>query len=159
MDLFFSEAYQTDLFPSRYRFWRIYKDGIKAGKQMYDRHYSARHYKDGRHPKLFVGPGEKMVLMTEKMDALFVWRKFIDASGQHGVNCAIFRNESSVLSSELIGEAVAIAKERWSKERFYTYVNPRKIRSSNPGCCFKIAGWTSAGITKGNLIVLEYFGE
>jgi hypothetical protein len=159
MDLFFSKAHQNDLFPGTYRFWRLYKDGIKEGKKMYDRHYSARHYKDGRKPKLFVGPGEKMVLMTEKMDALFVWRKFIDASGQQGVNCAVFRNESSVLSSELIREAVVIAEKRWPNERFYTYVNPRRIKSSNPGYCFKMAGWTCAGITKGKLLVLEYLGN
>jgi hypothetical protein len=68
--------------------------------------------KMGGVPNYLSGMGEKMVLMTEKMDALFVWRKFIDASGRRGVSCAIFRNESSVLSSEHVREAVAMAKER-----------------------------------------------
>jgi hypothetical protein len=154
--LFFSEARQGDLFPNGYRYWRLYKDGIKEGRRMYERHYSYRAYKDGRKPKLFVGPGEKMVLMTERLDALFVWKKFMDMSGQRGVNCAVFRNESGVLSSALIKEAVGIGKERWPKERFYTYVNPLKIRSANPGCCFKATGWTYAGVTKSGLVVLEY---
>jgi hypothetical protein len=154
--LFFSEAYQGDLFTTRFQFWRLYKDGIREGKRLYDRHYSSRHYKDGRNSKLFVGPGEKMVLMTNKMDAIFIWRKFIDASGQRGINCSLFRNESPILSSTLIKEAVEIAKERWPNERFYTYVNPRKIKSTNPGCCFKAAGWHSVGFTKGKLVILEY---
>jgi hypothetical protein len=156
MSLFFSEVNQHDLFPSPFRFWRLYKDGIKEGRRLYDRHYSARRYKDGRKPKLFVGPGEKMALMTEKADALFVWRKFIDDSGRRGVNCAVFRNESRILSSDLIKEAVEMARMRWPEERFYTYVNPLKIKSANPGCCFKMAGWRRVGLTKGGLIVLEY---
>jgi len=40
-------------------------------------------------PKLFVGPGEKLVLRTWECDAIWVWRKFIDDSGQEGINCAI----------------------------------------------------------------------
>ena len=46
-----------------------------------------------------------MVLINQEATALFVWRKFIDKSGQQGINCAVFRNESGCLSSELIIEA------------------------------------------------------
>jgi hypothetical protein len=140
---------------SEYLYWRGFKDGIYEGMELYKRHYSARHYKDGRVPKLFCGPGEKMVLMTVNKDALFVWRKFIDESGQQGINCSIFRNESKIVSSELIKEAVKIAHKRWPGERLYTYVNPRMIKSTNPGCCFKMAGWKPCGITKGGLVILE----
>lgn len=45
--------------------------------------------------------------MTVDCRALFAWRKFIDKSGQQGVNCSIFRNEGPELSSELIIEADA----------------------------------------------------
>lgn len=131
------------------------KDGNKIALEMYERHYSAYHYKDGRERKLFCGPGEKMVLLTMSKDALFVWRKFIDASGQKGVNCAVFRNEGKTRSSELIKEAVRLAWNRWPGERLYTYVNAKKIRSSNPGCCFKCAGWKVCGNTKGGLLILE----
>jgi len=122
---------------------------------MFDRHYSRRKYGDKRRPVLFVGPGEKMVLMTPECDALFVWRKFIDASGQKGINCAIFRNESKRLSSELILEAERLAWGRWPGERLYTYVNAQKIKSSNPGYCYKMAGWNECGYTKGGLVILE----
>lgn len=87
--------------------WILVRDGDARARALYLRHYSARHYQDGRHPKLFVGPGEKMVLLTPTCDALFVWRKFISDAGQQGVNCAVFRNEGETLSSELIIEAQA----------------------------------------------------
>jgi len=131
------------------------KDGNPTALEMYERHYSAYRYKDGRIRKLFCGPGHKLVLMTMNKDALFVWRKFIDKSGQRGVNCAVFRNEGKIKSSDLIKEAVRLALVKWPKERFYTYVNPRKIKSSNPGCCFQKAGWKKCGVTKGGLIILE----
>lgn len=143
-------------FPSRdFGYWHEYRDGNKKALELYERHYSCYKYADGRERKLFCGPGEKMVLMTEKQDALFVWRKFVDDSGQKGVNCAVFRNESDILSSTLILKAERIAATRWPGERMYTYVNPEKVRSINPGCCFKKAGWSQCGMTKGGLIILE----
>ena len=119
------------LFPFEEYFEGI-KDGNKMALELYERHYSCYKYADGRERKLFCGPGEKMVLLSFNKDALFVWRKFIDASEQRGINCAVFRNEGNVLSSILIFEAVNLAWKRWPKERLYTYVNPQKIKSSNP---------------------------
>ena len=86
-------------------FWRESRDGDPRGLALYRRHYSSRRYADGRDPALFVGPGEKTVLLSHDDDALFVWRKFIDASGQQGVNCAVFRNESPHLASAMILDA------------------------------------------------------
>lgn len=136
--------------------WYSLKDGDPMARSLFDRHYSRYFYADGRKPKLFVGPGQKMVLMTCDGTALFVWRKFISGDGQQGVNCAIFRNEGRILSSSLILEAEGLAWQRWPGERLYTYINPKGIRSSNPGYCFIKAGWTKVGITKVNkLIILE----
>lgn len=135
--------------------WLHVKDGDARARGLYRRHYSYRVYKDGRNPVKFVGPGEYMVMLTPMADALFIWRKFIDASRQQGVNCACFRNESAYQSSALIEAAVTLAKQRWPGERFYTYVNPRKIASPNPGYCFKVAGWRTCGETKGGLAILE----
>ncbi len=149
------EALEDALPMAQYGRWFEFKDGNTSALELYERHYSAYKYADGRKRELFCGPGEKMVLLTEKKDALFAWRKFIDASGQKGINCAVFRNESNFLSSELILEAMAAARMRWPGERLYTYVNPEEISSSNPGCCFKKAGWTRCGLTKGGLVILE----
>jgi len=105
---------------------------------------------------LFAGPGEKIVLRTAEGDAMWVWRKFIDASGQTGINCAVFRNESPHQSSELVRQADQIADCVWPGERHYTYIDPQNIRSTNPGFCFLVAGWRRCGWTKGGLLILEH---
>lgn len=128
--------------------WVEVRDGDPDVRAVFDRHYSRTRYADGRRPALFVGPGEKMVLRTPEGDAVFVWRKFISGDGQQGVNCAVFRNEGTMRSSDLIRAAVELARARWPGARLYTYVNPRRIKSSNPGYCFKAAGWRKCGVTK-----------
>jgi hypothetical protein len=137
--------------------WWLTKDSDLDCAELYERHYSRYQYADGRarDNDQLVGPGEKVVLRTERADAMFVWRVFIDDSGQNGVNCAVFRNESEHVSSELIRQADAIADCLWPNRRHYTYVDPAKIASTNPGFCFIVAGWRRCGRTKGGLIVLE----
>ena len=147
---------QTEM-PISVDSWIEISDGDIRLRTLYNRHYSAYQYRDGRQPKKTAGPGEYMALVTPEADAIFIWRKFIDASGQRGINCAVFRNEGSRLSSGLICEAMVRAGQRWPGERLYTYVNDRKIRSTNPGCCFKKAGWREAGRTKKrNLMIFEF---
>ena len=137
-------------------YWMKIKDGDPRGLRLYEKHYSKYHYKDGRRPKRFVGPGQRIVLLGKNDDALFVWRKFRSMDNQEGINCAVFRNESSVLSSELLLQAEAIAMERWPGERMYTYVNPKEVKSVNPGYCFKVIGWSVIGKTKARkLLILE----
>lgn len=142
--------------------WVQILDGDVTALQLYERHYSCRQYADGRKRRLFVGPGEKMVLTTPENDAIFVWRKFIDGAipKQRGVNCATFRNEAPerYLSSDLIRAATEWAWSRWPGERLYTYVNPSKIREKrDPGRCFRRAGWQECGHTRGGLVILELF--
>ncbi len=135
--------------------WWVTKDGDLDCLELYERHYSAYRYADGRKRQLFVGPGDKLVLRTEHADACFVWRRFIDDSGQVGVNCAVFRNESEHLSSALIRQADAIADATWADRRHYTYVRREAVASSNPGYCFLRAGWRRCGVTGSGLLILE----
>ncbi len=136
-------------------YWIVGQDAEPELRALYERHYSCYKYRDGRKPKKFVGPGQHIVLTTPERNALFVWRKFIDDSGQTGVNCAVFRNESEILSSDLIREADAIADCAWPRQRHYTYVRAKAIKSRNPGWCFICAGWQRCGITKNGLVILE----
>lgn len=129
--------------------WIEIADGDDAARELFDRHYSRYHYADGRKPKLFVGPGFKMVLTTPCRRALFVWRLFKSADDQEGVNCAVFRNEGAGLSSELIRAADGLADERWPGMRHYTYVSPHAVANSNPGRCFVRAGWSYVRDGKG----------
>lgn len=140
--------------------WVEVRDGNDSVREIFDRHYSRYRYADGRRPKLFVGPGEKLVLLTVCARAIFAWRKFFSDNGQEGVNCAIFRNEGAGLSSDLIREADWIADQRWPGARHYTYVNPREVQSSNPGYCFLMAGWRQCGVTKRRkLLIFEKQGK
>lgn len=136
--------------------WYEVKDGDKRALALMRRHYSWR----GRLNYIgttFAGPGEKMVLLTPQCDALFIWRlERFRRDDQQGINCAVFRNESEYKSSFLIEKAQEIALERWPGQRLYTFVNPDKIKSTNPGYCFKLAGWKVCGKSKGGLIILEY---
>lgn len=137
--------------------WLEVRDGNPTGLALFRRHYSNRHGLEG--PARFVGPGERLVLITPCAKALFVWRfERFHLDGQTGINCAVFRNEGAGggQSSALIRAADAIADLRWPGERHYTYVDPRKVRSTNPGACFKFAGWRLCGISKRRkLVILE----
>jgi hypothetical protein len=151
------------LFPEY--LWLICRDGDAAAFAIMSRHYSFQEYQDGRRKNqyyrnrfLFVGPGEKLVLVTSDHKALFVWKKFKDDSGQEGVNCAVFRNEGAydgrILSSELIKAAEKLAWQKWPGERLYTYVNTSKVNGD--GLCFKKSGWKKCGRTKAKrLLILE----
>ena len=136
--------------------WWLTKDGDRDCLELYERHYSCYRYADGRKRNRFAGPGEKIVLRTKAADALFVWRRFIDWSGECGINCAVFRNESVYRSSDLIQQADQIADAVWPCCRHYTYVRADAVASTNPGFCFIAAGWKRLSRrTKGGLVILE----
>lgn len=136
--------------------WIEIKDGNLIAAELFSRHYSKHHYTDKRHTNRFVGPGERVVLLSRCHRALLVWKKFRSLDNQSGISCSIFRNESNIKSSTLLLEAEAFVLSKWPDRRLYTYVNPRKISSKNPGYCFKVAGWKFCGITKARkLHILE----
>lgn len=127
---------------------------------LFQRHYSCRpdrKFGSGQ-PQQFIGPGECIVLLLADADGLFCWRREkYRRDSQTGVCCTVFRNESALRSSALIQEAMAAAWEKWPRERLFTFVAPGKIRSSNPGFCFKKAGWRQCGTTAiHNHVILEY---
>jgi hypothetical protein len=148
--------------------WWLTKDGDVDCLALYKRHYPITRKRGPRRIPLFVGPGEKRVLRTEDGRAVFVWRRFTDdcidertGERQAGVNCAMFRNESAGLSSDLIRQADAIADFLWLDRRHYTYVDPARVASGLPGACFLAAGWRYVRIrghrarTKSGLLILE----
>lgn len=136
--------------------WISVKDGNDTARAIFDGHYSRRHYADGRRNLLFVGPGEKLVLITPDALGVFIWCKFRSMDNQEGVSCTVFRNEGDSRSSDLIRAAVALAWERWPNERLYTYVDPRKTRHKrDPGRCFLRTGWCHYGWSKKGLRILE----
>ena len=115
-----------------------------------DRHYSRR----TKGSPQFMPPGETIVLLTADARAVWGWWRPHPASGIVAMNgldgwtCTIFRNESSILSSQLILEAeeyLYLANVTVGKDGLITYVFDKKIKSCNPGYCFKKAGWVVRG--------------
>lgn len=109
-----------------------------------DRHYSRR--KPGS--RMFTPPGQTIVL--HRPGAVFAWWRPHPSTGIRMWNgldgwvCTIFRNETDVLSSLLI-----LAAERFVEDcgpdGLLTYVWDKRVRSANPGACFKKAGWKRRG--------------
>jgi hypothetical protein len=105
-----------------------------------DRHYSRRTVG----ARQFLFSGKTLAIRDHAGLILFGWYWCKDGlrfDDQTGYNCAIFRNESSRRSSEVILECEDIAIREWGPSRMFTYIDPSKIRSVNPGYCFKQAGW------------------
>ena len=111
-----------------------------------------RHYSRGRvgHPQ-FTPSGRKLILRDTSGLIVFAWlypELHYRADGQAGYNNTLFRNESARRSSAIILEAERAAVDRWGPNRAYTYIDARKVKSANPGYCFKCAGWRHVGYSK-----------
>lgn len=115
-----------------------------------DRHYSRRKIGSPQ----FMPPGQTIVLLTPCARAVFGWWRPDPSSGIQQMNkldgwtCTIFRNEGAGLSSELVLEAekaIAAFGYECGPDGLLTYVWDKKIESTNPGYCFKKAGWTAVG--------------
>lgn len=114
-----------------------------------------RHYSRRRRAAQVGPPGDPVVLRTPEGDALWVASRS-NYAREDGFPWAwsngYFRNESSHLSSELIREAVAATISVYGPapaDGLITYVDPARVRSSNPGYCFLAAGFQRAGQTAG----------
>lgn len=124
-----------------------------------------RHYSFGKNARWratgntnVTSGGETMVLLLQNCEALFVWlRNTVQRlDKQEGVNCAVFRNESALLSSDLIREADDLAWQRWPQLRHFTYVDPIQVRRKrDPGRCFLKAGWRYCGTSAQGKVILE----
>ena len=131
-----------DLWPGQLVRTTHYDDEMR---QLADRHYSRQ--KPGT--RQFSPPGRKMILRDTAGEVYWAWIwQHFRMDEQEGYNCAAFRNESPRLSSEIILEAELHAIAEWGPNRMFTYVDPAKIRSTNPGYCFLKAGWHKHGYSR-----------
>lgn len=120
------------------------------GAALADRHYSRRKIGSPQ----WMPPGETLNLISESGKALFGWWRPHPKSGLRAMNgldgwtCTIFRNEGNTMSSLLILAAeVALVNlgRGCGPDGMLTYVWDSKVTSSNPGYCFKQAGWKVKG--------------
>lgn len=120
----------------------LVRDGTPLALAIANRHYS-RQWRGNLEQSRFLPPGKRMILLHPLGLWIFVWvQQQYRSDGQTGVNCCLFRNESNILSSHII----LMAEQAWCQQygitRMFTYVHPKKIKSTNPGYCFQKAGWT-----------------
>lgn len=137
----------------------------------YGPHYSRR----TPGSKTFTGVGREIVLVTTCGRAVWacVYQRTpcavgsgnsrgrdgtTDQSARHIWRNMMFRNLGAGLSSALIREAVEVTYIMWvlkynslPTERLRTEIDIRKVRSTNPGCCYLKAGWTRDRTVRGKL--------
>jgi hypothetical protein len=138
--------------------WHLSSRTDPLVRELADRHY---YRKSIGHPQ-FTPPGKCVVFRTANYGAIWITNaplaQYIRHQWAGAWTCIVFRNESSILSSTLIKQAVAVTLfilKTPPAVGFITFVNASKIKSSNPGYCFKRAGWKHVGFTKKGLHVLQ----
>lgn len=130
--------------------WDLASKFDPAACALADRHYSRRKVGSPQ----FMPPGQTVVLVLPDNLAVFGWWRPHPTSGLRAMNgldgwtCTIFRNEGRRLSSELLLDAERALYHLdlgCGPSGLITYVWDAKVRSRNPGYCFKAAGWHTAG--------------
>ena len=119
-----------------------------------DRHYNRRKIGSPQ----FVPPGRALVLRHDD-DALWTtswpFAEYVRHAWPGAWVNSLFRNESDRLSSELILEALAHTRAHWPDVPtlgMITFVDAGKVRAKrDPGRCYRRAGFTHVGFTKGGL--------
>lgn len=116
--------------------WQVTKDGDPRFMALADRHYS----REQPGTALAVGPGRKLVLITEDERAMWATRYAqYRQDGREGWECTYFRNEGPWLSSHLIVLALGINRYLWGEPPaagMFTFIGP-ELR----GGCFFAAGF------------------
>lgn len=136
--------------------WRLSHRFDAPAAAIADRHYNRRAIGSQQ----FVPPGRCLVLLSDS-PALWVtswpFAEYVRHAWPGAWVCSCFRNEGAALSSDLIREAVAITRWRWTDNPLgmVTFVDPGKVRHKrDPGRCYLRAGFHYAGWTKGGLRAL-----
>lgn len=99
------------------------------------------HLEDIMGKALKVKPHQRLVLLSTCGRAVLIWGVSQVSGFDPGVQCMIFRNDSTNLSSKLITDAEKLANDKWPQYSCFTIINTSEIKSTNPGYCFKCAGW------------------
>jgi hypothetical protein len=139
--------------------WQLSHRCDPDARSLADRHYN----RQSVGAKNFVPPGRCLVLKTVGLDAFWVtswpFAEYVRHAWAGAWVCSAFRNESDILSSDLIREAVAIT--RWKYPNIpdlgmVTFVDPTKVRRKRDwGRCYRKAGFEHVGETRGGLIALQ----
>lgn len=137
--------------------WVLSNRADPAAVRLADRHYNRQ--KPGT-PQ-FVPPGRCVVLLADDAQAVWVtswpFAKYVRHAWAGAWVNSLFRNEGDYLSSDLITQAIAATRWYWTPPKLglITFVDASKVRSTNPGYCYKRAGFVRVGMTAGGLVALQ----
>lgn len=139
--------------------WTVSHKFDRDGVRLLRTHYSRRKPDSPQ----FMPPGETLVLVTPCKQAVWGWWRPDPRSGMRmmsgydGWVCSVFHNDSEQRSSDLILAAESVLAQRTAlgltrgpcgPDGLLTYVWRSKVRSSNPGYCYKAAAWVKIGTCK-----------
>jgi len=138
--------------------WELSYRADPRARKIADRHYSRQ--KPGT--KQFVPPGRCVVLYC---DAGAAWvtswpfAQYVKHAWAGAWICSMFRNESEILSSQLIREAISVTRWVWSEIPdlgMVTFVDRKKVKKKRDfGRCYLKVGFHVCGETKGGLLALQ----
>lgn len=105
-----------------------------------------------------------VVFSDPERTLVFAWqwpKDGIRKDGQNGFNNTLFhRSDRCVyLASDVILAAETAVVSHWGANRAYTYIDPDKVSSPNPGYCYKVAGWKQVCVSKSGKPLLEKYLE
>lgn len=130
-----------DLVDGKHTLWQVTKKTDDSCRQLADRHYSRQTVGAVN----FCRPGRNYVLRTLEANSVWVsyYSKYRDDKFD-AIECTLFRNESSYLSSELILLASLMSFQHFGEsapKTIITYVKADSVKSSNAGYCYLKAGY------------------
>lgn len=137
--------------------WRLSHRYDRAALPLADRHYNRQ--KPGT-PQ-FVPPGRNLVLLADGpalWTSSWPYAEFTKHRWAGAWVNSLFRREGGALASTLIRAAVAATRWHWPDVPplgMVTFVDPSKVRSANPGCCYLMAGFERDGTTQGGLLAFR----
>lgn len=144
--------------------WALSNHADPRAVPLADRHYSRKTIGASQ----FTPPGRKMVLLTPEANSLWVtsypFKEYVKHAWGGAWLCALFRNESPHLASELIVQAVAATRWKYKEVPalgMVTMIDRKKVRPTKVrgkdvwGWTFRKAGFVEVGETKGGLLVMQ----
>jgi hypothetical protein len=136
--------------------WRISHRADQRAREIADRHYNRQKIGSPQ----FVPPGRCIVLWQPHAFWVTSWpfAEYVKHAWAGAWVNSAFRNEGAGMSSELIRQAIAHTRSIWEAPPLgmVTFVDPKKVRHKRDlGRCYRKAGFSVAGETKGGLLALQ----
>jgi hypothetical protein len=137
--------------------WKLSHRADQKARVIADRHYNRQSIGSPQ----FVPPGRCLILLSMDEKAFWVssfpFAEYVKHEWAGAWICSAFRNESDILSSLLIREAISVTRKYWGDAPplgMVTFVDRKKVRKKRDfGRCFIKAGFQLVGETKVNKLL------